>query len=566
VIDILEDDVSLPATVPAAVARELIVPSRGPVRARPYQAEADESVEAGWSMIEEGRTIRTQLVTMATGCGKTPFMGMVARRAYDRGGRVLCLAHTDELIEQARDKFSKLTGLPAAKEKAEDRALLDDRIVVGSVQTLCRQARLDTWPRDHFNLIEVDECHRSLADSYQRVLGHFDSARVVGVTATADRGDKKALGEFYQRLAYDYPMVKAVKDGWLVRPLVQTLPLEIDLRGVKTSATSEGSDLNGQQVGHVLEPFLGEIARAIKQEAGHRKILIFMPSVDTSAKMAAAMREAGFAADFVAGNDKDRSAKIARYQRGELQVLCNAMLLTEGFDCDDIDCVVCLRATKIRALYVQMVGRGTRPLASIVGALGAAESAEERCRIIAQSRKPHVLLLDPLWLYEQHDLTTPASLVTANEELAKQMKGRQGDLIANQEEAERDFLENLRKAIAKNRNRRAATVDPLTFAISIDDKELAAYEPQSLWEMRDPTVEQLRALENEGIETELVKWRGQAERILHKIRERRDRGLCSVRLMNWLKRHGIDATLMTHEEATRKQRGLMMGFKGKGAR
>lgn len=522
---------------------------------RPYQAEADISVEQGWA------EHRTQLVTMATGCGKTPFMGAVARRFFDRGGKVLMLSHTDELIEQGRDKFSSIMGLPAAKEKAEDRALLDDPIVCGSVQTLCRPARLESWPQDHFALIEVDECHRSLAEMYQRILKHFATAKVLGVTATADRGDKKMLGEFYERLAYDYPMVKAVKDGWLVRPIVKTLPLAIDIKGVKTRATSEGTDLNTTQVGHVLEPFLGEIARAIMAEAPKRKILIFMPSVDTSQKMAVAMRAAGFRADFISGDDKERGRKIEAFKRGELQVLCNAMLLTEGFDCDDVDCVVCLRPTKIRALYTQMVGRGTRPLSEIVPMLHRAADAEERCRIIAASSKPHVLLLDPLWLYEQHDLTTPASLISKNEEEVRQMRGKQGDLLKNHEVVQRDFLDNLRKAIEKNRNRRSAMIDPLTFAVAIGDTELANYEPRSLWDLREPTAEQLKALDGEGIGLDTVKWRGQAELLLNRIVQRRERGLCSLRAMNWLKRHGIDAVMMTTDEANRKMRALHMNFR-----
>lgn len=565
-IDILDDDLSIPSAVTAPVARGLI-------RMRPYQAEADEKVEANWDQVDErtGEKITRQIVTMATGTGKTPLMGSVARRAFDRGGRVLTLAHTDELIDQARDKFESLLGLPTAKEKAKDRALLDDRIVVGSIQSLCRPARLDSWPKDHFALVQVDECHRSMSASYQRVLSHFceGGARVLGVTATADRGDKKALGEFYHKLAFDYRLPQAVDDGWLVRLVTRTMDLKIDVTPVKTSATSEGTDLNAGQLSSVLEPMLGEIARAIRAEAGGRKVVVFLPSVDLSIKMSVAMTAAGYRSTWVSGkphcSDLERVTRQAAYRNGEFDCICNAMLLTEGWDCDDVDCVVILRATQIRALYAQMVGRGTRPLSSIRAALDRAEDKEERKAIIARSPKPYVLVLDPLWLFESHNLALPASLVTDNEELAKQMRNRDGDLMVTKETVEKDFLENLRKALAKNRNRRAATVDPLTFAISIGDEELAAYQPTSLWDMRDPTAEQMRALEGEGIETELVKWRGQAERILNKIIKRREEGLCSVRLMNWLKGRGIDATLYTHDEAVKRQRALMMHFKNRRA-
>lgn len=529
---------------------------------RHYQQEAFTAVHDGWG------ENRTQIVTMATGAGKTPFMGALAKEVYDAGGNTLVLAHTDELIDQALKKFQRVTGLPAAKEKAKDRALLSDRVVVGSVQTLCGQPRLDSWPQDHFRRILVDECHRSLAESYQRILRHFAESQVVGVTATADRGDKKALGEFYQRLAYDYSMLNAVKHGWLVRPIVKTLPIEINVSKVKTAATSDGNDLDKTQLAHVLEPMLGVIARAIRAEAPGRKVLVFTPNVDLAIKMSQAMNEAGFKCSWVSGkphcSDLERKQRQEAYADGRLDALCNAMLLTEGWDQDDVDCVVVLRATKIRALYTQMVGRGTRPLGSIVPLLqntGGVEGAEERCRIIAASRKPHVLLLDPLWLYEQHDLTTPACLVSKNEDEIRQMKGRQGDLIQNREAVARDFLENLRKELEKNRNRRSKMVDPLAFAVAIGDTELANYEPRSLWDCREPTGDQLRVIENEGVESGLVKWRGQAELIINRIADRKERGFCSVRQMNWLKTHGVDATLMTADEATRKQRSLMFNFR-----
>ena len=529
---------------------------------RHYQQDAFAAVMDGWP------DNRTQLVTMATGAGKTPFMGALARENFERGGRTLLLAHTDELINQARDKFEDISGLECAKEKADDRATLDDMVVVGSVQTLCRPARLESWPEDHFSRILIDECHRSMAKMYQDILNHFKTAQNVGVTATADRGDKQMLGEYYQRLAYDYSMLKAVKDGWLVRPLVKTLPLEINVSHVKTAATSEGNDLNPTQLGHVLEPMLGQIARAIWAEARDRKVLVFTPNVELSKKMSVAMNEAGFRSTWVSGmphcTAKERAERQRLYADNTFNAMCNAMLLTEGWDQDDVDCIVCLRATKIRALYQQMVGRGTRPLKEIVKYLqmtGGEEGAEERCRIIAASRKPHVLLLDPLWLYEQHDLTSPACLVSKNEEEIRQMKGRQGDLISNQETVARDFLDTLRKQLALHANKKSRTVDPLTFAVAIGDTELANYEPRSLWDLREPTADQLKVLDGEGVEISMVKWRGQAEHLIRKINERKDRGLSSVRQMNWLKLRGIDATLMTADEATRRQRSLFANFR-----
>lgn len=544
-----------------ALAEPEVQPSALAHLMRDYQIACDLRIEEGWCAGHQ-----TQLFVIATGGGKTIVMAAAAMRNYAAGGRTLILCHMDELIEQARKKFTQMTGLPASKEKAAEKALLSDRVVVGSIQTLHRDTRLTSWPKNHFSLIIGDEAHLHLAKGWQKVLEHFrvGGARILGCTATAERGDKQELGTFYQNLAFDYSLVRAVHDGWLVRPMVKTLPLQIDIREVKATTTFEGRDLNRSEVGHILEPFLAQIAAEIWKEVPTRKILVFMPSIDTAQKMAVAMKAVGFKADFVSGACTDRHEKIARYRRGDTRVLINAMLLSTGWDCDDLDVIVPLRPTKISSLYRQQIGRGTRPLTSIVPLLQAAPDAEARKAIIAASAKPSLLILDPLWLYEKHDLTTPACLVAKNEDEEKAMKGIQGDLIASEETVAKDLLENMRKAVEKNRNRKASFIDPLTFAIAMDDANIADYNPETLWDCKEPTIEQIRALEANGVESSTVRWRGQADMILNVIRSREDRGLCTVRQMNFLKRHHIDAKLMAKDEATKRVASIIQRFKHRG--
>lgn len=529
--------------------------------ARPYQKAMLQDVSEAW----HDEACCHQLIVSATGTGKTVVMGGLAKTFVRSQQRVLTLAHTDELLGQARDKFARLTGLPAGLEKAESRASLSDDVVVGSVQTMRGFNRLQSWPEDHFGLIMVDEAHRTMAKGYMTVLGHFPNARVVGVTATADRGDKQALGLFYDRIVSpEYNMLAAINDGWLVRVEIQPISVKIDLNNIGAKKNTDGdTDLDMRVVSHRIEPFLGDIAAEVWTHARERRILGFTPSVDIARKMVEACRKAGFTSvDWVAGEDKERKAKIAAYKRGEIQVLWNAILLTEGFDQDDIDALVILRPTQVRALYTQMVGRGTRPLNEILPALNAAPDAAARCAVIAQSRKPHVLVLDPLWLHEKHDLAAPASLVSKNPQEVKMVIGKQGDLLNLAAEASRDLLDALREQILKNANRRVARIDPFTFGVVLGHEELALYQPETLWDARPPTNEQLHALVENGIEAGQVQWRGQAHKILAVIEERRDRGLCSIRLMNWLRRHKIAAELMTHEEATKQQRRLFAtGFR-----
>ena len=192
---------------------------------RPYQEAARKSIHNEW---ENGR-LRTLLV-LPTGTGKTIVFASIAADQVRAGDRVLILAHRGELLEQAADKLQRSTGLVSAVEKAES-TCLDSwyRVVVGSVQTLQRSARLERFPRDYFGTIIIDEAHHSITDGYRRILDYFDSAKLLGVTATPDRGDMRNLGEVFDSLAYEYKLTDAIKDGYLCRIMAQTIPLKLDI-------------------------------------------------------------------------------------------------------------------------------------------------------------------------------------------------------------------------------------------------------------------------------------------------------------------------------------------------
>lgn len=503
----------------------------------------------GFSIEGDGRFLLGDF-TVTHNSGKTVVFSEVTRHEVAKGHKVLILAHTDELIEQARDKFQRMSGLKAAKEKAGDYANRWDTVVVGSVQTLCRELRLKSWPVDHFGLVIVDEAHRSLADSYLKILTHF-TCRVLGVTATADRGDKRALGEFYTRIAIDYGIVQAVRDGWLVRPVVQTVPLELDLRGVQTKGSTEGRDLDRTEISERIKPFLGQIAVRIRALAPTRKILCFLPSVETASDLSDAMRAVGYTSDYVSGACTDRDEKVKRYKSGELQVLCNMALLTEGFDHDEIDVIVCLRPTKIRALYTQIVGRGTRPLNEIVGALNSAPDAAARRAIIKASRKPTLMLLDFLWLYEKHDLIRPASLVAKTREQAEAMGAMgDGDLLEQEERAERDLLAQLEKEVRKNSRRAAKTIDPLTSVEECCDPSLTNYAPSTAPDAAPPSEPQLRLLRQNGIDVSKVKTKELASVLISRILKRHQDGLCTPRQLHFLSQLGIpNASMYTRDQA-----------------
>ncbi|MDT2173334.1 DEAD/DEAH box helicase, partial [Paenibacillus larvae] len=241
----------------------------------------------------------------------------------------------------------------------------------------------------------MDEAHHCISDSYQRVLQYFDGANVLGVTATPDRGDMRNLGSYFESLAYEYTLPKAIKEGYLSPIKAITIPLKLDLSAVGQQA----GDFKNSDLGTALDPYLDSIAAEMCRVAKDRKIVVFLPLVKTSQKFTEILNQCGFQAAEVNGESQDRAEILENFDNGKYNVLCNSMLLTEGWDCPSVDCVVVLRPTKVRSLYSQMVGRGTR----------------------LYPGKTELLLLDFLWHTERHELCHPAHLIAENEEIAKAM-------------------------------------------------------------------------------------------------------------------------------------------------
>lgn len=278
---------------------------------RPYQEAARKSIHTEW---ENGR-LRTLLV-LPTGTGKTIVFASVAADQVRAGDRVLILAHRGELLEQAADKLQRSTGLVSAVEKAES-TCLDSwyRVVVGSVQTLQRPARLERFPRDYFGTIIIDEAHHSITDGYRRILDYFGSAKVLGVTATPDRGDMRNLGEVFDSLAYEYKLTDAIKDGYLCRIMAQTVPLKLDISAVGMSS----GDYSVGELGTALDPYLSQIAEEMAARCAGRKTVVFLPLIKTSQKFRDLLNAKGFCAAEVNGQSADRRQVLSDFEADQVQ-------------------------------------------------------------------------------------------------------------------------------------------------------------------------------------------------------------------------------------------------------
>lgn len=489
---------------------------------RPYQQQAKDAIFSEW---ENG--IKKTLLVLPTGCGKTIVFAKVAEECVKGGNRVLILAHRGELLDQAADKIGKSTGLGCATEKAEQTCLGSwFRIVVGSVQSMMREKRLNQFPNDYFNTIIIDEAHHCISESYQKVLRHFPDADVLGVTATPDRGDMQNLGTVFESLAYEYTLPRAIKEGYLSPIKAVTIPLKIDMSSVGVQA----GDFKSGDIATALDPYLESIAEEMEKYCSNKKTVVFLPLVKTSQKFRDILNNHGFRAAEVNGDSKDRAEILEAFDKDQYNVLCNSMLLTEGWDCPSVDCIVVLRPTKVRSLYCQMVGRGTR--------------------LSPETNKDHLLLLDFLWHTERHELCHPASLICESAEVAQKMTEnmeKDAGCVIDIEEAEKTASEDvvaqreeaLAKQLSEMKRRKKRLVDPLQFEMSIQAEDLSGYVPAFGWEMAPPSDGQKKTLEKLGILPDAIENAGKASKILDRLDKRRREGLTTPKQIRFLESRGF---------------------------
>ena len=497
---------------------------------RPYQEACVKAVREKWY------DFRKVLMILPTGSGKTICFSKLIADCVEQGMRCLILAHRDELIQQAVDKLKRSTGLDAAIEKAGASALDSIfKVTVGSVQSLCREKRLHAFSKSHYDVIIVDEAHHVLADTYQRILDWFDEALVLGCTATPDRGDKKNLGSFFDCIGYEYGLRDAITEGFLCPIVTQTCPIDIDLTQVKVTR----GDFNDRDLGDALTPYLQEISVKMGEFLSDRKTLTFLPLIATSQDMTGRLLTQGFQAQHIDGKSKDRREILAGFGDSQYNALQNAMLLTEGYDEPSITSVVVLRPTKSRPLYAQMVGRGTR----------------------IHPGKENLLLLDFLWHHERHSLCKAASLVAKTEAVAKKMEeqaanagfGGPIDLLGLEgmamDSIRNDRESTLARYLDQNKKRKAKTVDPVWFGLSMRDDEIVDYEPVFAWEKEKVSEKQANVLNRAGFDGDNMT-RGFASKILTRLFARREEGLATPKMVSQLEKRGYPhSERLTFEQA-----------------
>lgn len=524
---------------------------------RYYQEEACAGV------FGELEKTRSTMVVAATGLGKSRIFTAIAQQWK---GRVLILAHRTELVQQAADSIKEHCKEPVEIEQGPLRSERA-RIVVASVQTISQQGRLDRIGRDGFSLVIVDEVHRYMAKTFRRVIDWFSGAKVLGVTATADRTDKKALGAIMDTVAYRMDIKEGIDSGYLVPIKIARVHLtSIDLRGVNKVR----GDLHEGKLERVMLQSVGAVVTKTAELHPDRQAILFFPGLE-SAELAAIhlnVLKPG-SAIFISGKtDKDERAQlVADFKNGKYQYLCNCQITTEGFDAPRASLIVIARPTTSRSLYTQMVGRGTRVMATCVQGVDGRERAAERRAAIEWSEKPDCVVLDFVGNSGKHSLVSPIDLLGGdyNEDEKAIARKEIEDLSEGETANPEEILARARQRLeARNRALREVEfvvqatlsyVDPFT-CLGLDT---AKVEAEELRMGRMPMSGKARwTLEKFGVAGEdLSKMSAaQGNQVMRSLFHRQRVGLATYPQMQLLKKWGITTSRVT-EKAAREAIGYL---------
>ena len=535
------------------------------MKLRDYQEAAAEGVFREW---EEHASA---LAVLPTGLGKTVLFAEIIRRMHERGARAMVLAHREELITQAADKIHRVTGLEAQIEMGEYHVQpyfgQMPPVVVSTVQTHCAggdgAGRMSKFDPHDFGLIVIDEAHHATAGTYRRCIDWYrqnQACKVLGVTATPDRADEAALGQVFESVAYEYGVLEAIQNGWLV-PIEQQMVTvgSLDFSGIRTTA----GDLNQGDLAEVMETErnLQGIAAPTVEICGDRRAIIFATTVEQAERLAEIINRyrTDRAAWLCGKTDKeDRRRMLADFKAGRLQYVVNVGVLTEGFDDAGVQVVVMARPTKSRALYAQMAGRGTRPAEEVAGLLGDLPTAQERCAMIRSSRKPSCLIVDFCGNAGRHKLCCTADILGGNidDEVVAEVSRRVRENGKPVDMAEE--LEKVKAEVEARRKREAATRAGLQaraqFLVTkidpFNEWDLAPVQERGWDRVRHFTPKQSQVLlERIGVDPEKIPY-GQGKQLLDEYFRRLQGGYASLKQATLLKKRGFTMPLR-HDMAGR---------------
>lgn len=502
------------------------------VTPHPYQIKAHADLFKAWEVY------RRLLCCLPTGGGKTITAGEPIAQVVESRNRSLVLAHSRKLVRQFKASLEDNYGLQVGIEMGPERSH-GEPVVCATFQSMINRIQKGKFHADDFELIVPDEAHRVLAEGYLSVLQRFHGTRVLGLTASPRRSDQRDLMSYFEHKAVDVPLFDLIRDGYLCDIIWHNIPINIRLE-------AKGQEFTDEECDHAIEPFLPSVLEEFWSHSRGQCSLIFLPLIPTSKKCVEILRELGCNALHIDGTMKDRDQDriIRQLQLGEVDVLCNAQLLSEGVDIRCVNNIMPLRVYRAWTPFVQCVGRGTRtfdPLNPRHGPLGS-----------RWPLKTVLTIRDPLWLCSKHSLIRrPACLLATSEkdeeEIEKKMKGGM-TLYEAQQNITQDREESLRKEIERLAKRKARLASAFEVFAGTGDVDGAEYEPMSRWQRDKITPGQEAILRSEGIDLESVKDKGHGFLIIEAIKQRRTLGLANTRMAHEALQSGMSDALQRSRE------------------
>jgi superfamily II DNA or RNA helicase len=330
------------------------VPALPSITLRDYQETCVQRVLEAYQRQSRGGCA---LIVLPTGGGKTLVFAEIARRL---GLTTLIIAHREELLRQAAEKFHLVDPTAIIGQVGAGRHEWGAPITVASIQTISRPEYLKALQRFGYQLVIIDECHHSAADGYLSVLKVLSEAFILGVTATPDRLDRQNIESIFGEPVFTTGIIEMVERGYLC-----------DLRAIAVKTTTSLDTLH-TQAGDFKQDELEEVidtdernervVQAYLEHARGRLALCFAVTVAHAQHLTETFLNADVRAAMVCGEtpSEERRRILHAYEHGEIEVLCNVGVLTEGYDAPQTSCIILARPTQSRALFVQCVGRGTR--------------------------------------------------------------------------------------------------------------------------------------------------------------------------------------------------------------
>ena len=327
---------------------------------RPYQEVAVS--DACNALDKHGNT----LIVAPTGAGKTIMLSALVGKRHEKGRRILVIQHRDELVSQNKAKFEKVNPYITTSIVNGTVKHWDGEAVFSMVQTMSRDRNLRDRPM--FDMVVVDEGHHAAAPTYMKVINAVlednDSAEIVGFTATPNRGDGKGLRSVFNNCAHQIELATLIREGFLVRP--KSFVIDLGVGEQLDNVTKRGKEYDMEEVAAIMDRQVinDRIVSEWTEKASGRKTVVFCSTVSHAEHVCDSFINSGVKANFVTGEtDKDERAQMLHdLEFGDLQVIVNVAVLTEGFDAPPVSCVILTRPCSQKGTMVQMIGRGLRIL------------------------------------------------------------------------------------------------------------------------------------------------------------------------------------------------------------